>query len=254
MCVWILCYIYAVMADNPWDRLSVYFDTNKDPTEIESNAADNILLSWPVVLGCIRANVHQSFDSRALDYGCGTGQFASKLSELGFHTIGIDLSKPMIDAAKGAHDEVAEFIAGDADVLPSLGKFTLITSLMTLQFVENVQGLFGNLAPALADDGMLIFSVFNPAYVSNAIRANVEFFDFDSASHPTTGYMELVEDIRVPTYIRSANDYTQLAQQHGLELILEAYPPFTNDFLAAYPHPVPTNDPEYLILAYKKAV
>ena len=61
------------MADNPWDRLSDYFDTSKDEDEIPAGAADNILIAWPVFFRFIADHVPDLSGQRVLDYGCGAG-------------------------------------------------------------------------------------------------------------------------------------------------------------------------------------
>ncbi len=239
-------------AKNPWDMLSEYFDTSKPDNEVESNAADNIFISWPVILRCIekRFGAKPKAGTRALDFGCGGGQFASELSKRGFATVGLDSSQAMIDVAGRAHAGTTEFLVGDEDAMRSLGKFSVITSLMTLQFVEDAERAIGILAEALEDDGVLIFSVFNPAYSRNS--EGIETFNFSSAAEPATCSFELSDDTKVPMYVRDAEEYKRLAAGHGLRLILDEMPPFTEEFLIKYPHPVPTTAPEYLILGFTK--
>lgn len=100
--------------------------------------------SWPVIINCIRQNVTPSSVSRALDFGCGVGLFCRKLNELGFSVIGIDSSVSMIERATQAHSDSAKFKIGNDDLVPSLGTFKLITSLMTLQFIKNIEKTIGN--------------------------------------------------------------------------------------------------------------
>lgn len=240
------------MAQNHWDSLSSYFDTSKSAADVESNAADNIFIAWPVILRCIENNLgtRPAAGARALDFGCGGGQFASELSKRGFKTVGLDSSRAMIDVATRAHNQKTEFRVGDEDTVRSLGNFTLITSLMTLQFIENADGAIGTLADALEANGLLVFSVFNPAYSRNS--TGIETFDFDSETEPATCYLELTDDAKIPCYLRTAEHYKSIAETHGLHPVLEASPPFTQEFLDKYPHPVPTTDPEYLILGFTK--
>ncbi len=58
--------------------------------------------------------------------------------------------------------------------------------------------------------------------------------------------------VRIPIYIRTAEEYNQLLQPLGFEPLLEEYPPFTQEFLKKYPSSDPTDVPEFLILGYKK--
>ena len=79
---------------NPWDGLAPLF-ANEDSTAITADAADNILIAWPVVLACIAAHFGAPpyHGRRVLDYGCGGGRFTAHLSELGFDASGLDTSK-----------------------------------------------------------------------------------------------------------------------------------------------------------------
>lgn len=239
---------------NPWDTLaSTTFNTNIAPQDIDSNAADNIIISWPVIIDCLERHVARIPGSRALDFGCGAGSFTKKLHGLGFTAVGVDSAAGMIDNARELHVRVAEFKVGDDDLVPSLGKFTVITSLMTMQFIEDAPKAISNLAKALEPGGIFVFSVFSKEYARNAFRAGLEFFDFDFSTNPAKGYFELFDDDKVPTFIRDADYYRKIADGAGLTPVLEAYPPFTEEFLRDYPHPVPTIDPEYMILGFKKA-
>ena len=100
--------------DNPWDRLSDFFDTSKDEDEIPAGAADNILIAWPVFFRFIADHVPTLDGSRVLDYGCGAGSFAQRMSTLGCQVTGIDSSPAMIDKAKAGY--------GDAVDVPRRGR------------------------------------------------------------------------------------------------------------------------------------
>ncbi len=56
----------------------------------------------------------------------------------------------------------------------------------------------------------------------------------------------------IPVYLRGAEEYTGLLTCLGYEKIFEAAPPFTEEFLAQYPTPFPTQDPEFLIFGFQK--
>ena len=97
---------------------------------------------------------------RALDFGCGGGQFASELHKRGFAAVGLDSSPAMIDVATHAHACTAEFVQGDEDAVQSLGTFSVITSLMTLQFIEDTDKALGVLSDVLDDNGILSVQCF----------------------------------------------------------------------------------------------
>jgi SAM-dependent methyltransferase len=219
--------------DNPWDRLSDYFDTSKDEGEIPAGAADNILIAWPVFFGFIAAHMSTLRGTRVLDYGCGAGSFTYRLGTYGYLVTGIDSSSAMIANATRTYGDTVDFRVGDAALLRELPPFALITSIMALQFVADIEPLLADFAAALETEGHLIFAVHNPAYHSG------ETLRFSNG-------------VTVPIYIRSAAEYRALAGRAGFEPLLEEYPPFTEEFIARYPSYAGRPAPEYLILGYRK--
>jgi SAM-dependent methyltransferase len=219
---------------NPWDALSDYFDTTKSEDAIPAGAADNILVAWPVIFQFIAAHVPPLQGRRVLDYGCGAGSFAQRLHEHGAQVTGIDPSPAMIAKATAAYGDSVDFLVGDSAVLRRLPPFALITSIMALQFVADIEDLFADLTRALVPGGHLIFAVHNPAFVQGDV-------------------LRFGNGIEVPIYIRTAQDYHALAAAVGLEPLLEEYPPFTAEFLARYPTYAGSEAPEYLILGYRRS-
>nr|MDQ6906297.1 methyltransferase domain-containing protein [Chloroflexota bacterium] len=118
------------MPDNPWDRLSDYFDTSKEEGEIPAGAADNILIAWPVFFRFIADHVPDLSGKRVLDYGCGAGSFAHRLRSYGCYVTGVDSSPAMIEKAMNAYGDAVEFRVGDAALLRAMPPFALITSIM----------------------------------------------------------------------------------------------------------------------------
>jgi SAM-dependent methyltransferase len=218
--------------DNPWDRLSDYFDTSKSEDEIPAGAADNILIAWPVFFRFIETHIPTLHGKRVLDYGCGAGSFAHQLRAYGCHVTGVDSSPAMIEKATDAYGDAVEFRMGDAALLRGMPPFALITSIMALQFVADIEPLLAGFAAVLETDGHLIFAVHNPAYHSG------------ETLHFSNG-------VAVPIFIRSAEEYNAIAARAGFVPLLEEYPPFTEAFIARYPTYAGRPAPEYLILGYR---
>jgi SAM-dependent methyltransferase len=220
------------MADNPWDRLSDYFDTSKGEDAIPAGAADNILIAWPVFFRFIETHIPSLSGQHALDYGCGVGGFAHRLRSYGCHVTGVDSSPAMIEKATDAYEDDVEFRVGDAALLRGMPPFALITSIMALQFVAEIEPLLAGFAAALDTDGHLIFAVHNPAYHRG------ETLRFSNG-------------VTIPIFIRSAEEYNATAARAGFVPLLEEYPPFTEEFVARYPTYAGRPAPEYLILGYR---
>jgi trans-aconitate methyltransferase len=218
-------------ADNPWDALSDFFDTSKLADEIPAGAADNILIAWPVIFQFLDS-VAPAAGRRAVDFGCGTGSFAHALHARGYTVTGIDPSPSMIARAGAAYGEVVDFQVGDASLLRDQAPFALITSIMALQFVAEIGVVVDALAAALDRGGHLVFAVHHPG----AVQGDVLHF---------------AGGVDVPIFMRDAAEYHALAERAGLQPVLEAVPPFTNEFVARYPD-YAGQPPEYLILGYEK--
>ena len=183
----------------------------------------------------IESHVAPLAGKRVLDVGCGVGGFAKRLSRYGCRVTGLDASPAMIEKARRTYGDAIDFVVGDGSDLPSLGTFSLITSIMTLQFVSRIEEALAGFAAALESPGHLIFAVHNPAY-----------FQGD----PDT--LRLGEGVEVPIAIRTAADYHAIASRVGLRRLLEEYPPFTEEFIERYPVYAARPAPEYLILGYEK--
>ena len=71
-----------------------------------------------------------------LEVGCGTGHFTRWFSELGIQAAGLDLSRPMLEEAKGLGGPV--YLQGDALMLPFLSKsIDLVALITTLEFLSD---------------------------------------------------------------------------------------------------------------------
>lgn len=217
---------------NPWDALSDYFDTTGNEEEIPAGAADNILVAWPAIFRCIDAAPGLA-GRGALDFGCGTGSFAHALHTRGFRVTGIDVSTAMIARARAAYGDEVEFVVGDGSTLAERPTYALITSVMALQFVQQIESLLARFAAALEAGGRLVFAVHNP-----------DFFRGD--------VLRFQGGVDIPIFIRSADDYHALARDVGLAPVFEDEPPFTEVFLARYPDYAGRDAPEYLVLGYEK--
>ncbi|PWG02240.1 class I SAM-dependent methyltransferase [Sphingosinicella humi] len=120
---------------------------------------------------------------RLLDAGCGTGAVtlaAARRAGPGGGCLGVDISAPMIEAAKArARDEgvsAAEFISADAQSHPfGAGKFDAIVSRFGVMFFENPVAAFRNLRTAARAGGRLAFiawrSADENAFMTTAERA-----------------------------------------------------------------------------------
>lgn len=243
---------------NQWNKLSDFFDVKVSGDEIQGGAMDNILIAWPPILNLIKEYFPEREGLKALDFGCGVGEFCIKLDKLGFKVIGFDSSSGMINKARSYVSKDIELFKGSISELGKSGKYDLITSIQAFQFIDDIINTIEQLDSLLKPGGLFIFATFNPQFVINCINENVLLVDFDSTDNPKKGFMQLGDDIRIPTFIRNAKEYEKIFAKFNYKKILEDYPPLTKSFLEKYPLRVPpdklapSKDPEHLIMGFKK--
>lgn len=231
---------------NQWNQLTDIFGCTWNEDEIPECAADNICIAWPSIINCIKKTLGESTNVKALDFGCGGGLFCRELHRVGFEVTGFDESEELIKTAKmNTPDEVT--ITNSNTILRQNAKYDLITSIMVLQFIDDIGSTIGKITSLLGQNGLIVFAVFNPTFIEENSNDNI-FSNFETYR---TGYMELKKGFKIPVYNRTESDYRNLFENKGFEEVYIDYPPFTNEFLAKYELPFSTKQPEYLIQAFK---
>ncbi|RZK51290.1 MAG: class I SAM-dependent methyltransferase [Pedobacter sp.] len=85
-----------------------------------------------------------------LDVGCGTGQLAAQMAEIGAEVFGVDASTEMIATAKANYPNIG-FEVVDATKLPFKNLFDAIFSNATFHWIEDqpalIEGLYNSLKP-----------------------------------------------------------------------------------------------------------
>jgi SAM-dependent methyltransferase len=105
-----------------------------------------------------------------LELACGTGQLTVPIALAGSPTVGMDLSEPMLAAARerAASARVAvEYFLGDMRSFDLGRKFGLIfvarNSLLHLHSTEELLAAFAMVKRHLAPGGLFAFDIFNPS-------------------------------------------------------------------------------------------
>ncbi|MBI5613392.1 class I SAM-dependent methyltransferase [Candidatus Gottesmanbacteria bacterium] len=240
------------MSQNLWDILGQKtFNTQIKEEEVDPRTADNILLAWPPILELLAKHYAQTKNIKVLDFGCGAGGFCNKLHDLGFEMTGIDPSVGMIESARQHSFQDIQYILGDQNTLTSSESFDVITSIMTLPFIENIFETFKILTNLLKPNGLFCIAVFNPEWVKESLKKKMWFSDFDSSENPKVGWKTFGQ-LKTPIFIRDAKTYTDIAKRYHLHQVLLEYPVFTPEFMQKYPDYYPNNVSEYIILGFQK--
>jgi SAM-dependent methyltransferase len=106
-----------------------------------------------------------------LDVGCGEGRFTRFLSSLGHRVIGVEQALESAEAAAAAGS--CPIVAGDAARLPIAdGAADLITSLLVLQDLDDLDGAVAEMARVLAPGGTLCVACVHPINSSGRFAAS----------------------------------------------------------------------------------
>jgi len=176
--------------------------------------------------------------TRAVDFGCGTGRSTRFIRQLGFETVGIDISPEMISKARELDpDGEYRIVAGDDFSQLPQRDFDLVTSLFTF---DNIAGsevkarLFRQLGNLLKDSGRLISVVSSPAIYLN------EWASFSTKDFPENAGAKPGDVVRIITTDfadrRPALDilcpdktYREIYEQAGLGVVSMYKPLATGD-------------------------
>lgn len=119
---------------------------------------------------------------RALDLGCGRGQYTPELATRGWEAVGIDYVPAAIEAARNQRGDGVTYVVGDVTDLPStgLGRFDFFLDIGCFQGLDRDQRLAeGEGVTALANRGAtFLMLAFGPTrlrrWVGGVSQAEVE--------------------------------------------------------------------------------
>jgi ubiquinone/menaquinone biosynthesis C-methylase UbiE len=166
------------------------------------------------------AAVRSESAARVLDVGCGTGSTTRAIAGLVAtrgRCVGIDISEPMISAARAlarAQSAAACFIHDDAQTHGfEPASFDMIVSRFGVMFFDDCIRAFANLRQAIRDGGVLRFiswrSAAENAFMTTAERAAAPFLPNIPARVPDApGQFALASESRI-RHILEASGWTE---------------------------------------------
>lgn len=174
---------------------------------------------------------------KALDFGCGTGRSTRFLDDLGFDTLGVDISQSMINQArkmkpKGNYMKVEDGSLSEI----KCNEFDLVLSVFTFDNIPGEQKrerLVSELKRVLKPDGVIILLDTNPELYVNE-WASFSTMDFPQNKRAKSGdvvkvIMNDVPDKRpVDDVIWFPDDYNRLFNATEL-VLLEALRPLAKE-------------------------
>lgn len=113
----------------------------------------------------------EALGGRVLELGCGAGRITGYLGARGGEVLGIDISPAMVDYCRAQYPEL-EFLLGDLSdlsALPERSRDVVVAEFNVLGVLEDVdrKRVLRELRRVLSDDGLLLFSAHNLAYLPN---------------------------------------------------------------------------------------
>jgi 2-polyprenyl-3-methyl-5-hydroxy-6-metoxy-1,4-benzoquinol methylase len=135
--------------------------------------------------------------TRALDVGCGSGEFLCLLRFLGWETVGIEPDAAAVAVARRQYGlDVRSGTLPDAD-LPS-GAFHYVRSCHVIEHVEDPIGELRQIAEALAPGGRLYIETPNAA-AHNASRMGPNWLGWESPRH-----LQIFDPVTLASALREA--------------------------------------------------
>lgn len=174
---------------------------------------------------------------KALDFGCGTGRSTRFLRGLGFETIGLDISKDMINKAREI-DPNGNYLLIDDNGLSALRgeSYALVLSAFTFDNIPTAARkirLFSELGDLLSGEGRIVNLVSSPEIYKH------EWASFTTREFPENHQAKSGDKVRiimtdvgdrrpVEDILWTDQAYRDVYKQAGLDLI-EKYKPLAKD-------------------------
>ncbi len=157
--------------------------------------------------------------NRALDYGCGTGDGIVTLKKMGYETVGVDISREMLNHARGRDPEGAYHLIESAQLPNRYQDYfdvaivtTVLTEISTKhEMVPILQAIYG----ALKTRGVVIISNCTAdCYQNNWLSFQC---DFPENQHLVSGQSAKMffprEDFAIYDYFWTDQDYVEVFDQ-----------------------------------------
>ena len=135
-----------------------------------------------------------------LDLGCGTGEIAAAIGQMGYQVTACDIAEEMIDIARSNHPGTSVkwvCLKPDWEVLPFEDcSFDGIVASSVFEYLADVQSTAPELSRVLRPEGILLLTVPNPF---NPVRKLEAWFQFMLSNHCLSSLLHRVQ--RIDLYV-----------------------------------------------------
>jgi len=230
-------------ASQKWNNLSSIFNSHvKGRAKKDATVADNVEILWPLVLKIITGSNRKKLN--ILDYGCGCGGFCKLIYLKGHKVTGVDVSDKMISTAINNSSKNIKYIVGGLSVLRQIkNKYDVITSLMVMQFIDDISIYASKISGLINRNGLFVVSVFNPCFVEKCVCSGLMFKSKKKL---------YINNVELDVFTRSENEYIKCFSEYGLEFLRSYYPKFSRSFVKKYKWPLSPEISEYMVLVFRK--
>jgi len=106
-----------------------------------------------------------------LDLGCGTGLFMRRYGELGGTAVGLDISRGMVEAARGQGGWF-EYLVGNAEVLPFRNRtFDAVSCMLAFSYLERPSSMLAEAFRVLKPGGSIAVSTLSRCVITSLVPA-----------------------------------------------------------------------------------
>ena len=206
-----------------WDNVAPCFNQINSTDMNCTPGKDNYEIVWPILKQVIsnQSEWTEYGTQRACDFGCGTGILARQLEQMNFHTFACDISKEMITQAQLLNRGGIIYGIGSFDFVRKYSPFSLITSIMVLQFIADIKPIIHTLVECLKKDGIFFWAIHHFEYVLECANYGIKFRGIKNEKFPVKGQI-LIDTSWIDTYIRSPEWYDNVLTSEGLVRVGEA--------------------------------
>ena len=149
-------------------------------------------------------------NEKILDLGCGTGDLARQMKDLGADVIGVDKSANMIEQARNKYEEIA-FEVKDATELLYKNEFDAVFSNATLHWVKTPEKALNCIHNSLKRGGRFVAEFGG--------KGNVQTITNEIIREIKTLGMDFSEE-QFPWFYPSIAEYTSLMEEVGFRVTL----------------------------------